>query len=307
MSSAISKLETVDFLGEILHNKDVSAIDFNQKFLLIGSDEGNQIQILKREGEKYRVIQDLTLHQEAREIDIEGIACEGDWAYVIGSHSAKRSRISGDESYADNRETIEAITPEPDRDRLFRFRLDDQGHVEELQETSLASVLDNNKLLRVFRQIPSKENGVDIEGIAVHDQQLYIGFRGPVLRENWVPVLKCRFANPVTDVDLIYVQLDGLGFRDITRVKKGFLILAGPVGDGPGSYHLYFWDGQDCLPGLRSFGEQGKIKHLGKIPTPKQGKAEGLALLKESSSDYEVLVVYDALKNGDPTRFKIEK
>jgi Protein of unknown function (DUF3616) len=111
----------------------------------------------------------------------------------------------------------------------------------------------------------------------------------------------------VTEVELVYVQLDGLGFRDIIRVEHGFLILAGPVGDGPGLYQVYFWDGEDCLPGDRTVGKIGRIEYLGVIPMDGDGKAEGLTLLKQSSSVYEVAIVFDGLKNGSPTLFGIAK
>jgi Protein of unknown function (DUF3616) len=215
MASSISRLGIINFIGQILHSDNISAIDVSNDFLVIGADEGNQVQILKRQGEDYAVVSDITLNPSAKEIDIEGIV--------------------------------------------------------------------------------------------IHKQQLYIGFRGPVLRENWVPVLKCRFAKPVTEAELVYVRLDGLGFRDITRVEDGFLILAGPVGDGPGAFQVYFWDGEDCLPGIRASGKTGRVERLGVIPTAENAKAEGLTLLKESSLGYEVAIVFDGLKNGSPTRFGIAK
>jgi hypothetical protein len=89
--------------------------------------------------------------------------------------------------------------------------------------------------------------------------------------------------------------------------KHGFLILAGPVGDGPGLYQVYFWDGEDCLSGVRASGKIGRIEFLGVIPTDEDAKAEGLTLLKESSSGYEVAIVFDGLKNGSPTLFGIAK
>jgi hypothetical protein len=307
MASSISKLGIINFIGQILHSDNISAIDISNDFLVIGADEGNQVQVLKRRGEDYAVVSNITLNENAKEIDIEGIACDGNTVYVVGSHSAKRPKIDDDATYEKNRQKIEKVSPEPDRDRLFRFSLDADGNAQNLEETSLRSIIDSKKVLKDFSLLPSKENGVDIEGIAIHNQQLYIGFRGPVLRENWVPVLKCRFAKPVTEAELVYVQLDGLGFRDITRVEDGFLILAGPVGDGPGSFQVYFWDGEDCLPGVRASGKIGRVERLGVIPTDEDTKAEGLTLLKESFSGYEVAIIYDGLKNGSPTIFGIAK
>ena len=307
MASSISQLRIVNFIGKIQHSDNISAIDISNDFLVIGADEGNQVQVLKRRGEDYEVVSDITLNESADEIDIEGIACDGDTVYVVGSHSAKRPKLDNDATYEKNRQKIEKVVLEPDRDRLFRFSLDADGNAQNLAETSLRSILDRQKVLKDFSHLPSKENGIDIEGIAIRHQQLYIGFRGPVLRENWVPVLKCRFAEPVTEAELVYVQLDGLGFRDMTRVENGFLILAGPVGDGPGSFRVYFWDGEDCLPGVRAAGQIGRIEYLGVIPTPEGGKAEGLTLLRESSADYQVTIVYDGIENGSPTLFGIAK
>jgi hypothetical protein len=307
MASSISQLGIINFIGEILHSDNISAIDVSNDFLVIGADEGNRVQVLKRRGEDYVVVRDITLNANAEEIDIEGIAITGNTVYVVGSHSAKRPKIDEDATYETNRQNIKKVNSEPDRDRLFRFSLNADGNAQNLEETSLRSIIDSKKVLKDFSLLPSKENGVDIEGIAIHKQQLYIGFRGPVLRENWVPVLKCRFAKPVTEAELVYVHLDGLGFRDITRVENGFLILAGPVGDGPGLYQVYFWDGEDCLPGVRTVGKIGRIEFLGVIPTDEDAKAEGLTLLKESSSDYEVGIVFDGLKNGSPTIFGIAK
>jgi hypothetical protein len=142
------------------------------------------------------------------------------------------------------------------------------GNASLVEATSLGPILDADKVLGLFRDIPSKENGVDIEGIAVDGDDLYAGFRGPVLRGNFTPVLRFRFANPSTATELLFVDLGGLGIRDLTKVRGGFLILAGPVGDGPGGYHLFFWDGRDCLPGLRTAGARGRVRPIGEVRPP---------------------------------------
>ena len=41
-----------------------------------------------------------------------------------------------------------------------------------------------------------QENGVDIEGLAWRDGELIAGFRGPVLRANYVPVMRFTFDKP---------------------------------------------------------------------------------------------------------------
>src|SRR4029077_21159696 len=113
---------------------------------------------------------------------------------------------------------------------LFRFSLDAEGQASKIEVTSLRSVIDESKVMKTFGAVPSKENGVDIEGIASADGHLFAGFRGPVLRENYTPILKFTFANPIVTTELLFVNLGGRGVRDLTRAQSGFLVLAGPVG-----------------------------------------------------------------------------
>jgi hypothetical protein len=129
-----------------------------------------------------------------------------------------------------------------------------------------------------------------------------------VLRGNYVPVLRARFGHPVSDASLLFVNLGGLGIRDLAPVQNGFLILAGPVGDGPGAYHLYVWDGRDGLPGQRHPDEPlGRLEWLGKIATEKEAKAEAVTVLEESDTAYELLIVFDGLKDGEATRYRVMK
>jgi len=135
-----------------------------------------------------------------------------------------------------------------------------------------------------------------------------------VLRGNFTPILRCRFGPPPTDHEILFVDLGGRGVRDLATVDDGILILAGPVGDGPGSYQLYLWDGRDMVPGTgapTSVKDPG-LRLLGDLPdpTPLDGshpKAEGLAIMEAKDKPWEVLVVYDGLNDGNATRFKVDK
>ncbi len=93
MTLSISELGIINFIGQIQHSDNISAINISNDFLVIGADEGNQVQVLKRRGEDYAVVSNITLNANAKEIDIEGIACDANAVYVVGSHSAKRSGI----------------------------------------------------------------------------------------------------------------------------------------------------------------------------------------------------------------------
>jgi Protein of unknown function (DUF3616) len=307
MTASISLLESVNIVGQIYKddrkNKNISAIAVVGDRLIVGADEGNKIKVLKRNADGYAVEYAIPFNDD-KEIDIEGIACENGIIYVVGSHSFKRKTNEADRMYAQSRIEIGDVSSESERDQLFRLNLNPDPKIE---RTSLRSIIENDKILKLFSKIPSKENGIDIEGLAVFNGLLYIGFRGPVLRDNWVPILKCKFADPITRPELVFVNLGGRGVRDLTSVKDGFLILAGPVGDGPGSYQVYFWDGGVQQPGSPTAGRSGQLALLGEIPVDDGVKAEGIALLKESNSDYEVLIVFDGVENGAPARFRIIK
>jgi hypothetical protein len=141
----------------------------------------SKIQILKRDGDHYGLVRDVVLDDSAKEIDVEGIACDGNTVYVVGSHSWKRESVKDNNTYKDNRELIAAIQPEPSRDRVFKFTVDSEGNTSAIEKTSLRAILDQDKVLHPFSRVPSKENGIDIEGLAFHQGLLYAGFRGPVL------------------------------------------------------------------------------------------------------------------------------
>jgi hypothetical protein len=184
--------------------------------------------------------------------------------------------------------------------------LEDGGHTE-FKSTTLSAAIAATKVLQPFTQLPCKENGVDIEGLAVRDGLLRVGFRGPVLQRGFVPVMTCSFANPVTASEILYLNLGGRGIRDVERVQGGFLVLAGPVSDIPASFQLYFWDGTDCTPGVENPVGVQPLTLLGEVPTPPGAKAEGLAVEAESTDHYTALILFDGLKEGGAIRLRIRK
>ncbi|MCK5872947.1 MAG: DUF3616 domain-containing protein, partial [Methylococcales bacterium] len=136
--------------------------------------------------------------------------------------------------------------------------------------------------------------------------QLYIGFRGPVLRGNWVPVIVTEFSHPAKKAELRFINLGGLGIRDMVFVNHQFLLIAGPVGDGPGGYHLYSWNGLDCVPGKH--GAKGVVRHLGQIPADSDAKAEGMAVLSNTEATLlELLVIFDGPQRGAPVLFNLQQ
>ncbi len=304
-----------DFHDKSLHEPfDLSGIARVGNYIVVSSDEGHVIQVLERENTNTFVLKrkytipdgEETDRQEKEdpELDIEGITADGKTVYIIGSHSRKRGKVEvrnlKRRSHDKNRERLAKDTEEAARRILLRLKLDENGHLDgEIEQKNLWDAILKFSELAPFTKIPSKENGIDIEGIAVKDKKLYIGFRAPVLRENWVPVMVTQFDDPVESAELRFINLGGLGIRDMVAVDDQFFLIAGPVGDGPGGYHLYSWNGLDCIPGKN--GAKGKAMNLGKIPTESNAKAEGLAVLSNTEDGFlQLLVVFDGPERGAP-------
>lgn len=321
-SRDLGLLATVDFRGGVKASDDVSAISRVDDYLVIGADEAvgddeneNIIQVFRPDSDDeslYHHHVDITVFKgEAKEeLDIEGIAAVGRTVYVIGSHSRKRSKVKPDRTYKKNRKTFrgDKVKKETSRSQLFRLRLNANGKLVKGSKarTNLAEVIEKDPVLGAFRSIPSKENGIDIEGIAADGQWLYLGFRGPVLREGYVPVMRLRFDDPADSYELLYVNLDGRGIRDIVRVSDGFLILAGPVGDGPGTYRIYHWDGKDVIPGKdRDPDDIGRVTLVRDLALSAEAKAEGVAVLEDDDGVYDVIVVFDGVLNLLALRYRL--
>ncbi len=314
--------------------------------MVVGADELSHIHILQRiDGKTFKLMEDGTipLSPEETELDIEGVASFDNFIWVIGSHSLSRKSIrtpkklkekaekkekkgeSLSRSY--NRDRFETIKVEPSREWLYRLKVKDDASIERdtIVRGSLRDIVANHPVLNRFRNIPSKENGLDIEGLSVVQKKrkksshLFVGLRGPVLQGAFAVVLKVSVKDgtgmskkPILDVKLkntYYLSLGGRGIRgmsSIGKTKDGYLILAGPVGGAPVSYTLYHWNGADTIPEIDSLDAQQNLTELCQIPVTDaalRGKPEGVHFLSEENGVVRFLIVYDSVANGAPGLF----
>ena len=304
--------------GCIRSSKDLSAIGQVGPYLVIGGDEAagpnddlNIIQLLlKQVNGEYRVHEDIVLPDvdgEGEELDIEGIAVDGNFIYVVGSHSSVRKKTDSEKTVKKNREkfTKREIKNKSARDWLHRVEVSQQGRELSTKSISLSDVISSHEVLKTFSKIPGKENGVNIEGISFHDGSVYVGFRGPVFRDNYVPVLKFIFDEHEESAELLWVKLDGGGIRGMANTGDGFLLVSGPVGDAPGPYQVYHWNGQDMVPGKDRDETEDHIKKLGNLEVD-EGKAEGILALQDKHSagkdcQYEFMIIFDGAFKGNPS------
>ena len=274
--------------------------------LFLGNDEGHSLLRCEPDatGRGWLQQESVALGEEGEEIDIEALDYADGYLYVAGSHSLRRKALKPDQlSAAKNRKRFRRVDAQAARDRLFRIPLD--PHTGELGEPlviDLRKRLRKDKLLGPFTRIPGKENGVDIEGLAVHRGRLMLGFRGPVLRHNLVPVMVLDFDDPKR-YRLRFVDLRGQGIRDMVSVGDALLLLTGPVGDAPGPFRLWLWDGEDQLPGKDR--RISPAVRLGNVQVPAGARAEGLALVEAHGERVELLLVHDGVVNGHARRIAL--
>lgn len=239
--------------------------------LFLAGDENATIERLVRDGEAWGDHRRLPLtsfldfDEPDEEADIEGLAVDGGWLWVLGSHARTRPKIkksAGDRidtcALADLKDTrprcLLARLPLVERDGAWLpVREDGDRRAAMLRQTrrgnKLAAMLRRDALLRPFTRIPAKEGGVDMEGIAVRGERVALGMRGPVIgghallveaRVRTTKKGKLKLADaPVKRL----LALDGLGIRDLKSCGDHLLILAGPTTGLSGPCTLYLWRG----------------------------------------------------------------
>ena len=205
------------------------------------------------------------------EADVEGLARTGDFLWAIGSHSLRRKQIKDRHDGARALKRLARIEGQENRQILVRLpiaqvdglptpvrelEIDGRKHYAAALggKDDLRYLLRRDEHLAPFLAIPGKDNGLDIEGIAVSGDRVYLGLRGPVLR-GWAFVLELRpYVDPEEpdrlrlhefDDGLTYrkhvLKLDGLGVRDLCPDGDDLLILAGPTMDLDGPVRVYRW------------------------------------------------------------------
>jgi hypothetical protein len=244
------------------------------------------VQVFKGAPESgYQYLADVLLYEvpagACKEADFEALTRNGEVFFAIGSHSVDRKKQNPDKTYEENRIrlTQAGIEKCKSRDELFKFKLGDSDKAEVLKTVSLRELIEKNPVLALFASIPDKENGIDIEGLAATPEALFVGFRGPVLRQNYVPILRLNqdlSDSSLNNSEILFVNLDGRGVRDIAPGPGGLYILAGPNGDELQSFAIYFWNGQDQISGTNRAASAPHL--LCDLGTYESSKPEGIAL-----------------------------
>ena len=154
---------------------------------------------------------------------------------------------------------------------------------------------------------PSKENGFDVEGLAVSGNRVFVGLRGPVLR-GWAIVLELRVKSEEdgrisleqTGEDSApylkhFLRLDGLGIRDLVIDGDDILALAGPTMDLDGPVYVYRWPMALKL-GRTSLSFRQELARIIRVPFfDGSDHAEGMTCV--NANPLQILLCYDTPRN----------
>lgn len=322
----------------------VSSIACTGRYLWVAGDENVSIQRLEKledgsygKGRNFFLKDFFDLPSLEEEADIEGMDVSGNYLWIVGSHSYKRKKAREDgENPEEEIDRLSMTELGSNRNLLARIPLvqDENGEFVLRKEcvdpenpdgkltaaklkhskrkwSQLTKKLRRDKHLGTFVGLPGKDNGFDIEGIAVLKDKIFLGLRGPVLR-GWAVILEIAVEEKNPGLLTLrkdsktseyfkkrFVNLNGMGIRELVCQKKDLIILAGPTMDLDGVMEIYRWKN-----GLEH--EEGKMVKRQDIDSimvfPQKGKvhgrdkAEGLAIRKGR----HLLVAYDS--PGDERR-----
>ncbi len=249
-------------------HRDLSALAREGDTLFLACDEGAAVERLLREeggfGRHRRVplhdLVDLPAGPEG-EMDIEGLALDGGWLWVVGSQSVKRKKVKEGQAGARSLAALADTDWEGNRQFLGRFPLVERegglwpvakdgprraAHLRFGGKGRLRKWLRRDPHLGPFVNLPSKENGLDVEGIVARGSRVWVGLRGPVLGQSAAILememgetkrghLRPKRIEGRARLRKHFVDTDGQGIRDMKWDGDDLLVVTGPVltGDGP--------------------------------------------------------------------------
>jgi hypothetical protein len=255
------------------------------------------------------------------EADIEGLARHGPFLWAVGSHSLRRKQIKAKHSGEKAFRRLAQVTGQRNRQLLLRLPVavvdDAPTVVRELDldgvrhraasfgahGTDLREILAADEHVGPFLPLPGKDNGLDVEGIAVAGPRVYLGLRGPVLR-GWAMVLELRpevdpdapdqLRLPLLDDGRRYrkhvLNLAGLGIRDLCPHGDDLLVLAGPTMELDGPVHVFRWHGALRADQPQVVRDDLLTRELSLPYGEGYDHAEGIGLVSAA----DLLVVYDS-------------
>lgn len=316
---------------------DISAVSLTPSgHLWVGSDELLTLERLSPIGHNmygeqtsFNLKNYLDLFDPEDEIDIEGMDYSDGYLWIMGSQSSKRKKPKGKGTEKDLAR-LATISYDANRFLLARlpviegelFKTCDPADGNNTKMTAamlekhekfgnilLEALQEDDHLSQFLKaEIPSKDNGLDIEGIVAHQNRIFLGLRGPVLR-GWAVILELELIEKEPGILTLkeigknnrkyrkhFFDLNGLGIRELCFYHDDLILLAGPTMSLEGAMEVFVW--KDVLKvdedTLNPQAEDG-LEAIFNLPfTLGSDHAEGLTLYPCLGQDNALLVVYDS-------------
>lgn len=328
--------------AETLHGELSAAVEIGRD-LWLAADEGASVERLSPLAEGYgahasfRLADYLNLSKAAdEEIDIEGLDYDDGYLWLVGSHGIQRKAIDGPHAGDSGKKRLRRLAQTSrtgNRSVLARIPLVASSSDASLQPArkadqprhggdrragllrrskrgnALIDTLGDDPHLAPALEVPEKENGFDIEGIAVRGGRVYLGLRGPVL-QGWAVVLVVEPEQQGNELRLTpvgpkrrlyekhFLDLRGLGVRELCVDGDHLLVLAGPTMQLDGDAAIFRW--RDALASRGdTIVERDRLEKIMDLPYGRGEEEsvdhpEGMALLHGSGDSQTLLVLYDS-------------
>jgi len=270
------------------------------------------------------------------EADLEGIAIADGCLWLAGSHSAVRDPVGdlppskaiatlANIRRAGNRFLLARIPMQPGPEGPMLVREVTLRNGSTVRAARLPGGRKNNALTRLLREdphlgpflaIPSKDNGFDIEGLAVAPGgRVFLGLRGPVI-DGWACVLEiavttharrsgelamqrlpgsARSARQSVLYRKHFLDLQGAGVRDLCLAGRDLLVLSGPPMRGKGKARVHRW--KNALAVKRdSMLERRELPTLLELPYgEKKNHPEGITIVGQRGNLLGLMTIYESV------------
>jgi hypothetical protein len=261
------------------------------------------------------------------EADIEDLDIAGGYLWMVGSHAADREMPDEALSPRKIAKALAKVARPGNRCLLARIPIVETegtwtlrrraGHGErkraaallegDAKGNALTRALLHDEHFRDSLALPGKENGFDVEGLAVVGERVLLGLRGPVFNE-WAAILEIeprparnhpsqlrlgRFGRGRKLYRKHFLKLDGLGVRGLCRHGLDILVLAGPTSALEGPIEVHRWIG-GARPGVERRLRPTDLVPVMELPTIRgSDHPEGMVVVPSKDGRDRLLVVYE--------------